>query len=86
MARHFLKDDDITSAEQAEILELAIKLKAAPYSEKVFDGPKTVAVIFDKTSTRTRVSFAVGVADLGGVPLIAERVDHWNLGVGSHLL
>jgi ornithine carbamoyltransferase len=72
MVRHFLKDDDITSAEQAEILELAIKLKAAPYSEKVFDGPKTVAVIFDKTSTRTRVSFAVGVADLGGVPLIMD--------------
>jgi ornithine carbamoyltransferase len=72
MVRHFLKDDDITSAEQAEILELAMKLKAAPYSEKVFAGPKTVAVIFDKTSTRTRVSFAVGIADLGGVPLIMD--------------
>ena len=72
MPRHFLKDDDITSAEQAEILELAIKLKADPYSEKVFAGPKTVAVIFDKTSTRTRVSFAVGVADLGGMPLIMD--------------
>jgi ornithine carbamoyltransferase len=72
MVRHFLKDDDITSAEQAEILELAMKLKAAPYSEKIFAGPKTVAVIFDKTSTRTRVSFAVGIADLGGVPLIMD--------------
>ncbi len=72
MVRHFLKDDDITPAEQAEILELALKLKAAPYSEKVFAGPKTVAVIFDKTSTRTRVSFAVGIADLGGVPLIMD--------------
>jgi ornithine carbamoyltransferase len=72
MVRHFLKDDDITSAEQAEILELAMKLKSAPYSEKVFSGPKTVAVIFDKTSTRTRVSFAVGIADLGGVPLIMD--------------
>jgi ornithine carbamoyltransferase len=72
MVRHFLKDDDITSAEQAEILELALKLKSAPYSEKVFAGPKTVAVIFDKTSTRTRVSFAVGIADLGGVPLIMD--------------
>jgi len=72
MARHFLKDDDISSLEQAEILELAQKLKADPYSEKVFAGPKTVAVIFDKTSTRTRVSFAVGIADLGGVPLIID--------------
>lgn len=72
MVRHFLKDDDITAQEQAEILELAIRLKADPYSEKVFAGPKTVAVIFDKTSTRTRVSFAVGIADLGGVPLIMD--------------
>jgi ornithine carbamoyltransferase len=72
MVRHFLKDDDITPQEQAEILELAIRLKADPYSEKVFAGPKTVAVIFDKTSTRTRVSFAVGIADLGGVPLIMD--------------
>lgn len=72
MTRHFLKDDDITPAEQAEILDLAISLKKQPYSEKVFAGPKTVAVIFDKTSTRTRVSFAVGIADLGGVPLIMD--------------
>ena len=72
MTRHFLKDDDITPAEQAEILELALELKAAPYSRRPFEGPQTVALIFDKTSTRTRVSFAVGVADLGGVPLIID--------------
>lgn len=72
MTRHFLKDDDITSAEQAEILRIALELKASPYSERPFEGPKTVALIFDKTSTRTRVSFAVGVADLGGVPLIID--------------
>ena len=72
MLRHFLKDDDISAKEQAEILELALELKAAPYSRKVFAGPKTVAVIFDKTSTRTRVSFAVGISDLGGVPLIMD--------------
>jgi len=72
MTRHFLKDDDITPAEQAEILRIALELKAAPYSRRPFDGPKTVALIFDKTSTRTRVSFAVGVADLGGVPLIID--------------
>jgi ornithine carbamoyltransferase len=72
MTRHFLKDDDITPEEQSEILDLAIRLKKNPYSEKVFAGPKTVAVIFDKTSTRTRVSFAVGISDLGGVPLIMD--------------
>ena len=72
MVRHFLKDDDITSAEQAEIIRRAIALKKAPYSEKPFAGPKTVALIFDKTSTRTRISFAVGVSDLGGSPLIID--------------
>jgi ornithine carbamoyltransferase len=72
MATHFLRDDDITQAQQTEILDLALALKAAPYSEKPFAGPQTVAVIFDKTSTRTRVSFAVGISDLGGVPLIMD--------------
>ena len=72
MTRHFLKDDDVTPVEQAEILDLALELKAAPYSRRPFEGPQTVALIFDKTSTRTRVSFAVGVADLGGIPLIID--------------
>ncbi|MEY4435004.1 MAG: hypothetical protein RIR16_1044 [Actinomycetota bacterium] len=72
MVRHFLKDDDVTPAEQHEILQRALRLKAAPYSERPFAGPQTVALIFDKTSTRTRVSFAVGVSDLGGAPLIID--------------
>lgn len=72
MAKHFLKDDDLTPNEQAEIIERAIGLKRDRYREKPFAGPKTVAVIFDKTSTRTRVSFAVGIAELGGVPLIMD--------------
>lgn len=72
MARHFLKDDDLTPAEQAEIIERAIELKRDRFLVKPFAGPKTVAVIFDKTSTRTRVSFAVGIAELGGVPLIMD--------------
>lgn len=68
--RHFLRDDDISPAEQAEILELAALVKADRWGRKPLAGPETVAVIFDKSSTRTRVSFAVGIADLGGVPLI----------------
>lgn len=70
MTRHFLKDTDLTPAEQAEVLDLAIELKAAPYSRTPLAGPQTAAVIFDKTSTRTRVSFAAGIAALGGQPLI----------------
>ncbi|WOF21986.1 ornithine carbamoyltransferase [Microbacterium betulae] len=70
MTRHFLRDDDITPAEQAEILDLAAELKKDRWADKTLAGPKTVAVIFDKSSTRTRVSFAVGIADLGGTPLV----------------
>jgi ornithine carbamoyltransferase len=72
MTRHFLRDDDLSAKEQSEVLDLAIKLKNDPYSLKPFAGPKTVALIFDKTSTRTRVSFAVGVSDLGGAPLVID--------------
>jgi ornithine carbamoyltransferase len=70
MTRHFLRDDDITPAEQAEILDLAERLKTDRFQARPLEGPQTVAVIFDKSSTRTRVSFAVGIADLGGSPLI----------------
>ena len=72
MTKHFLKDDDITPSEQAQIIDSAIKLKADRFSKRPFAGPQTVAVIFDKTSTRTRVSFAVGIAELGGIPLIID--------------
>ena len=71
--RHFLRDDDLSPAEQAEVLALAAQLKADPYGHKPLAGPQTVAVMFDKSSTRTRVSFAVGVADLGGNPLIIDK-------------
>ncbi|HWH98428.1 MAG TPA: ornithine carbamoyltransferase [Pseudolysinimonas sp.] len=70
MTRHFLRDDDLTQAEQAEVLDLAESIKADRWGNKPLAGPQTVAVIFDKSSTRTRVSFAVGIADLGGIPLI----------------
>ncbi|MGB3413593.1 MAG: ornithine carbamoyltransferase [Microbacteriaceae bacterium] len=72
MTRHFLRDDNLSPKEQAEVLDLALALKKDRFSEKPLAGPQTVAVIFDKTSTRTRVSFATGIADLGGVPLIID--------------
>ncbi len=70
--RHLLRDDDLTPAEQAEVLALAAEIKADPYGRKPLAGPQTVAVIFDKASTRTRVSFSVGIADLGGNPLVLD--------------
>lgn len=75
MTRHFLRDDDLTTAEQTEILDLALRLKADRFAERPLEGPRTVAVIFDKSSTRTRVSFAVGIAELGGNPLIITTAD-----------
>ncbi|MFC7388075.1 ornithine carbamoyltransferase [Sphaerisporangium rhizosphaerae] len=70
--RHFLRDDDLGPAEQAEVLDLAEAMKKDRYGYRPFEGPKTVAVLFDKHSTRTRVSFAVGIAEMGGNPLIID--------------
>ena len=70
MLRHFLVDTDLSPEEQSEVLDLAAALKADRFSRRPLAGPQTVGVIFDKTSTRTRVSFAAGVSDLGGNPLV----------------
>ena len=79
MTRHFLRDDDLSPPEQAEVLALAAELKrtrhteAAPTPLRAANGvPRAVAVLFDKPSTRTRVSFSVGVAELGGYPLVID--------------
>ena len=72
MIRHFLKDDDISPEEQSEILDHAIALKQDRFADRSFEGPKTVAMIFDKTSTRTRVSFSVGISEMGGFPLVID--------------
>ena len=76
--RHFVRDDDLSPAEQAEVLDLAARLKAArPHGERPpgtdqLLGPRSVAVLFDKPSLRTRVSFAVGIAELGGYPVVID--------------
>ncbi|NDJ88856.1 ornithine carbamoyltransferase [Mycolicibacter kumamotonensis] len=72
MIRHFLRDDDVTPAEQAEILSLAAELKAEPFSRRPLEGPRGVAVIFDKNSTRTRFSFEIGIAQLGGHAVVVD--------------
>lgn len=72
MIRHFLRDDDLTPQEQAEVLELAAALKKDPFSRRPLDGPRGVAVIFDKNSTRTRFSFEMGVAQLGGHAVVVD--------------
>ncbi len=70
--RHFLRDDDLTAAEQAEVLALAASMKAKPFEHQPFAGPQTVAMIFDKPTLRTQASFSAGIAELGGHPLLVE--------------
>jgi ornithine carbamoyltransferase len=70
--RHFLRDDDVSPEEQAEILELAAELKKDPLSRRPLEGPRGVAVIFDKNSTRTRFSFEMGIAQLGGHAVVVD--------------
>ena len=72
MTRHFLRDDDLTPDEQAEVLALAAELKKDPFSRRPLEGPRGVAVIFDKNSTRTRFSFEMGIAQLGGHAVVVD--------------
>lgn len=72
MTRHLLRDDDLSPTEQAEVLALAAVMKTDRFAHRPLAGPRAVAVLFDKASTRTRVSFEVGIAQLGGTPLILD--------------
>lgn len=70
MTRHFLADDDLSPAEQTAVLTLAAELKQG-WADKPLAG-SAVAVVFEKPSTRTRLSFEVGIAQLGGHPVIVD--------------
>src|SRR5450755_3858722 len=70
--RHFLIDDDLDPVEVVAILDHAQRLKKDRLAARPLAGPRSVAVLFEKQSTRTRVSFEVGIAELGGHPLIID--------------
>ena len=74
MARHLLRDDDLSPSEQSAVLDLAATMKAAPFAARPLAGPQTVAVLFDKPSLRTRFSFGAGISELGGFPLVVDDV------------
>ncbi|WP_306209047.1 ornithine carbamoyltransferase [Actinoplanes sp. RD1] len=81
MTRHFLRDDDLSPAEQHEVLELAAAMKADRFARRPLAGPKSVAVFFDKASLRTRLSFEAGIAELGGNPIIVDtQATHFGRG------
>ena len=84
MIRHFLRDDDLTPDEQAHVLDLADDMKLDRFGHRQLAGPRTVALLFDKPSTRTRISFSVGITDLGGSPLVLDS-DHTQMGRGEPL-
>ncbi|MDG4814036.1 ornithine carbamoyltransferase [Micromonospora sp. WMMD956] len=81
MIRHLLRDDDLSPAEQATVLDLAARMKAERFAHRPLAGPRSVAVLFDKQSLRTRISFDAGIAELGGHPLVVDtQVTHFGRG------
>ena len=72
MARHFLRDDDLSPDELATVLDLAVEMKADRHRFSPLTGPRSVALIFDKPTLRTQLSFTVGVAELGGQPMLVD--------------
>jgi ornithine carbamoyltransferase len=67
--RHLLTGQELTPDEVRGIVARALEIKSAPLSSRALEG-KAVALMFEKPSTRTRVSFEVGVAELGGHPVV----------------
>jgi ornithine carbamoyltransferase len=83
MSRHFLTGTELSASELAALLDRALELKAAPLSSQALAG-LSVALIFQKPSTRTRVSFEVGVHELGGHAVVL-RSDELQLSRGEAL-
>lgn len=76
MTRHLLRDDDLSPAEQAEVLALAARLKAQPFTHKPLQGPVTVATIYDRPTLRTQLSFADRLATFRPWSLTPELLGH----------
>ncbi|WP_402375136.1 ornithine carbamoyltransferase [Isoptericola rhizosphaerae] len=72
MPRHFLRDDDLTPAEQREVLELAMAFREDRTVRTPLAGPQGVALVFDKPTLRTQVSFSTGIAEMGGFPVTVD--------------
>jgi ornithine carbamoyltransferase len=83
LPRHFITGTELSPDELQALIERALELKAAPYSSDALLR-RTVALIFQKPSTRTRVSFEVGIAELGGHPMVL-RPDELQLSRGESI-
>ncbi len=84
MTRHLLRDDDLSPREQRAVLELGLAYRDDRFIRTPLAGPRPVAVVFDKPSTRTRVSFQAGIAELGGYPLVLDAATS-QLGRGESI-
>ena len=71
---HFLDGTELDSGRLAALLDRALALKAAPAASRALDG-RSVALLFEKPSTRTRTSFEAGVVELGGYPMVLRAGD-----------
>jgi ornithine carbamoyltransferase len=74
LPRHFLTGEELEPAELGRLLDRADQLKAAPLSSDALHR-RTVALVFQAPSTRTRTSFEAGVAELGGHPMVLRTED-----------
>ena len=83
MPRHFLTGTELDAGELGALLDRALALKAAPRSSRAL-AERSIGLVFEKPSTRTRVSFEVGVVELGGHPLIM-RGDELQIARGEAL-
>ncbi|HEY7623281.1 MAG TPA: ornithine carbamoyltransferase [Solirubrobacteraceae bacterium] len=81
MTRHFLTGSELTADQLDALLRRAAELKAAPRSSRALTD-RIVALVFEKPSTRTRVSFEAGIVELGGHPMIL-RGDEMQLSRGE---
>src|SRR5260370_15713958 len=84
MTKHLRGDEGLTAAEQAAVTDLADEMKKDRFRWRRLAGPRAVAVLFDKQSLRTRVSFTVGIAELGGHPVVIDTATT-HLGRGEPL-
>jgi ornithine carbamoyltransferase len=71
LPRHFLTGSELTPDELAALLDRALELKADPHASRVLER-RSVALVFEQPSTRTRTSFEVGVVELGGHPMVVR--------------
>jgi ornithine carbamoyltransferase len=81
LPRHFLTGSELSADELVALLDRAVELKAAPYSSQALRD-RIVALVFQKASTRTRVSFEAGIVELGGHPMVL-RPDEMQLSRGE---